>query len=119
MLCALPSPHGEFFLWLESVLQDHGRLSLEELSLGAKGQPFEELISRWLADSNADADCESDSAAELRDLMNRIQLNQIKVEQTAAIEVSKSDPLALDRYRELQAKRNELEKTINQGIIQG
>jgi DNA primase len=46
---------------------------------------------------------------ELRKLVNRIRIEQIKAEETQVIQESKSDPTALQRYRELQTRRKLLE----------
>jgi DNA primase len=49
---------------------------------------------------------------ELRNLVNRMLVEQLKLLETEAIEASKADPSALDRYRELQARRRALEVGI-------
>ena len=46
-------------------------------------------------------------------------IERIKEQETQAIEDAKADPSALQRYRELQARRRELEKLQIDGIIQG
>jgi DNA primase len=55
---------------------------------------------------------ESDAAealTELRHLLNRMLIEQLKIEETLAIDAAKADPSALHRYRELQARRLVLE----------
>ena len=52
----------------------------------------------------------SESAPELRDLLSRMLIERLKQLETEAIEASKADPQALQRYRELQARRLQLEK---------
>jgi DNA primase len=58
---------------------------------------------------------ESDTAealAELRHLLNRMLIDQIKIEEDLAIVAAKSDPSALQRYRELQERRKILSSAI-------
>jgi DNA primase len=50
-----------------------------------------------------------ESASELRNLLNRMWVEQLKVQETQAIQAAKADPAALHRYRELQARRRKLE----------
>ena len=57
--------------------------------------------------------------AELRDLLNRMLVDRLKQQETQAIEESKINPAALDRYRELLARRLNLERPSGNGIIQG
>jgi DNA primase len=62
---------------------------------------------------------ESESAPELRDLLNRMLIDRLKAQETEAIEASKADPQALLRYRELQSRRLQLEKLQSEAIIAG
>jgi DNA primase len=80
------------------------------------GQPFEELAQRVMATpqapsnmQDAPAPDEMESGAELRQLLNRMLVEQLKALETQAIEDSRTDPRALERYRELQARRTALE----------
>jgi DNA primase len=46
-------------------------------------------------------------------------IDRLKQQETEAIEASKADPRALQRYRELQTRRLQLEKLQTEGIIAG
>jgi DNA primase len=116
MLCELPAPHGPLFAWLESQLHEHGALAWADLQPALPGQPFEELAQRVMATpqapsnmQDAPAPDEMESGAELRQLLNRMLVEQLKALETQAIEDSRTDPRALERYRELQARRTALE----------
>jgi DNA primase len=50
--------------------------------------------------------------AELRNLLNRMLVERLKVQETQAIQDAKVDPSALLRYRELQARRRQLEASL-------
>jgi DNA primase len=61
----------------------------------------------------------SESEPELRDLLNRMLIDRLKQQETEAIEASKANPEALQRYRELQERRKLLEKSQTDGILSG
>jgi DNA primase len=46
---------------------------------------------------------------ELRSLLNRMLIEQLKLDETDAIEAAKTNPKALLQYRQLQTKRMALE----------
>jgi hypothetical protein len=107
------------FVWLESQLHDHGPLAWEQLLSGLAGTEEEALALRLMSGPTLATDSLTESEPELRDLINRMLIDRIKEQETQAIEDSKSDPAALQRYRELQARRLQLEKSQSDGIIQG
>jgi DNA primase len=57
---------------------------------------------------SADDDASS-SLGELRDLLNRMLIERLKVQETVTIHEAKTDPTALHRYREFQTRRRQLE----------
>jgi DNA primase len=110
MLCELPEPHGPLFVWLESQLHEHGPQPWVALREGLREQEGEELAVRLMtATELGDADEKEESASELRNLLNRLLVERLKIQETEAIHASKADPSALLRYRELQARRLKLE----------
>ena len=115
MLCELPPPHGSLFVWLERQLHEHGPQTWIALREGLHGHEGEDLALRLMADHElGDADEADESAAELRNLLNRMLVERIKVQQTEAIAASKADPTALLVYRELQSRRLQLETALSQ-----
>ena len=112
MLCALPPPHGPLFVWLERQLHEHGPQPWGAMREGLRGHDSEPLALRLMgAQEMAGADGQEDAQEELRNLLRRMLVEHIKAQETAAIQESRSDPSALQRYRELQARRRELEAT--------
>ena len=109
MLCELPAPHGPLFLWLESQLHEHGPQSWGALREGLQGHESESLALRLMAEPEIEPVEAAESVRELRALLNRMLVERIKLQETQAIEAAGSDPLALERYRTLQARRRELE----------
>lgn len=123
MLCELPAPHGELFSWLESQLHEYGAMPWEGLRQALAGLPVEDLAMRLMAEHGTTGAHPDETALELRDLLNRLLVERIKEQETEAIEASKADPSALQRYQELKDRRlqltRQLEKSQIDGIIQG
>jgi DNA primase len=65
----------------------------------------------------ASNDDHKDTQDELRNLLRRMLVEDLKAQETRAIEASRTDPTALERYRELQARRRALESATAVGII--
>ncbi len=114
LLCELPPPHGTLLSWLEAQLHEHGPLAWGALRDELQGHTAEDLAVRLMNDSNAEpaqnAEIARGSGSELRDVLNRMLVDRIKEQETLAIAASTTDPAALKRYRELQARRFQLEQ---------
>jgi len=116
MLCALRAPHGPLFTWLESQLHEHGSQPWGALREGLRGNEAEELATKLMAGPELHADMdESETFKELRQVLNRMLVEHINALQNEAIEASKADPAALQRYRELQTRKLELEALSRAG----
>ncbi|QTN29466.1 DNA primase [Rhodoferax sp. AJA081-3] len=113
LLCELPAPHGPLIAWLEAQLHEHGPLAWGALRDELKGQTAEELALRLMSDptmSNGVAgEGAGDTGLELRDLLNRMLIDRIKEQETLAIAAISTDPTAQAHYRELHARRLQLE----------
>lgn len=106
MLSELPAPHGPLFTWLEAEMLEHGPQPWVALREGLTDHESEELALRVMADHEAVAEEEAgDAQQELRNLLNRMLVEQLKEQETQAIQASKADPSALLRYRELRDRR--------------
>ena len=106
MLCELPAPHGPLFTWLEAQMLEHGAQPWVALREGLVGHEGEELALRVMADhENVTQEEAGDAQQELRNLLNRILIEQLKDQETEAIQASKADPSALLLYRELRDRR--------------
>jgi DNA primase len=106
-LCALAAPHGALFAWLDSQVHEHGPLPWGQLHEALQGQPIGEFAERLMVDVPTAGTPPADAAAELRDLLDRMIVDRLKAEETAAIEAGD-----LDRYRSLHARRRGLEATL-------
>lgn len=110
LLCALPGVHGELLSWLEAQLHEHGPQPWAALREGLRAHPAEALAQKLMTGSDlAATDDHGEALTELRNLLTRMLIEQLKTEETEAIEAARSNPAALERYRELQARRRALE----------
>ena len=122
LLAQEPEPHGPLFAWLERQGIEHGPQPWAALREALRGQPFEalalELNAGGLAlqrpeDEEPSADIAQPSAAdlrrELRELLRRLHIDELKRRETELIAAAGRDPQALQHYRELQKRRLELE----------
>ena len=112
MLCELPPPHGPLFTWLDSQLHEHGPLPWGALREDLREHPSEALALKLMADVQEMDPPGKESAGELRDLLSRMLIERLKGLETDAIGAAGIDPQALDRYRELHARRLELEASV-------
>ena len=118
LLCELPAPHGPLIAWLEAQLHEHGPLAWGALRDELQGRETEALALRLMSDptmsNGAAGEGAGDTGEELRDLLNRMLIDRIKEQETLAIAAAGADPAALVRYRELQARRLQLEVASRQ-----
>ncbi len=119
MLCALPSPHGPLFAWLESQFHEQGALGWSALREHMLGQPFAEDAQRWVAQDRMNAVTGSEEAAppdpqearqELRRLLNMLMVDHLQQLKNEALAQHQSgeDPEALARYSSLDKRWREL-----------
>ncbi|MCF8211755.1 MAG: toprim domain-containing protein, partial [Rhodoferax sp.] len=119
LLCELPEPHGQMLSWMEAQLHEHGPLTWSALRTELQGHALEPLVLGLMADPAVAPESVAESGAELRDLLNRLLIERIKEQETRAIAASAADPAALIRYRELLARRMQIEKAQSNAIISG
>jgi DNA primase len=113
LLCHLAAPHGPLLAWLEGQLHEHGPLTWSALAETLPEGAEKELALRLLAGGEQPTQSMEDGRHELRDLLNRMLIDQLKVQENEA-------SLASDfvRYRELFDRRKKL-LAQTEGIIQG
>jgi len=110
LLSALPAPHGPLFVWLEGQLHEHGAQPWAALREGLKGHPAEAAALRMMTGPQAEIEGHArDQRDELRDVLNRMLIDHLKAQETAAIAEAATDPAALERYRALHSRRQSLE----------
>ena len=120
MLCEQPAPHGPLFVWLEGQVHEHGPQPWGALREGLRGHASEDIAVRLMSGpqlgESDEAVGSAESDQELRSLLNRMLVERLKAQETEAIESAKADPSALVRYRDLQARRRELEASTVTGM---
>ncbi len=112
LLCELPSPHGPLLVWLETQLHEHGPLPWGALQEALQGHASQALALQLMSLAPVPPEPASEAANELRDLLNRMLIEHIKVQETQAIEAAATDPDALRRYQDLRARRQQLQQAI-------
>ena len=121
MLCALPAPHGPLIAWLEAQLHEHGPLTWSALQADLEGNAAQDWTSQLMAEADVNSPGADETAAELRDLLNRMLVDRIEALQTEAIAAASTDPTALQRYKNLGDRRlqlvKQLEKSQTDAII--
>ncbi len=124
MLCELPAPYGELFVWLEAQLHDHGSMPWIALREGLQGHALQAMAVKIMAEAHLlhkkDLD-ESESDAqkrlkearqELRGLLTRMHIKRINLLKTETIEAAKADPTLLAYYKELEERSKKLEASL-------
>ena len=110
MLAEQPEPHGALFAWIESQAQEHGPMPWGALREGLRGHPAEALALKLMSGAELTAEISpAEAARELRQVLDRMLIERLGAHMNEAIEASKADPSALQRYRALQARKLELE----------
>lgn len=110
-LSAQPAPHGPLFAWLEAQFHEHGPLAWAVLRESLRDHECEELAVKVMTGSHAQTEGElHELRLELRDLLTRMQIEDIKEQQKVLVLQVAQDPSALERYRALAEKRKELEQ---------
>lgn len=110
-LCAQPAPHGPLFSWLEMQFHEHGPLAWAVLRESLRDHECEALAVKVMTGSHAQTEgALQELRLELRDLLNRMQIEDIKEQQKLLVLQAAQDPTALERYRTLAEKRRLLEQ---------
>ena len=109
MLCALPSPHGALFVWLDRQSHDHGPLAWGALRDELAGQDFEALAQTVMSGGHfVGATDPEEAVRELRALLDLMLIDRLKQLETEALAAAAGDPQALQRYRSLHDRRRQL-----------
>ena len=114
LLAQEPPPHGPLFAWLEAQRLEHGPQPWAALREGLRGQPFEALAvalhDSALALGEAADPPPQDLHRELRELLRRLRIEHLKVQENEWLARSATDPAALQQYRRVQTERLALQE---------
>lgn len=105
LLAGLPAPHGPLCSWLERHLHDEGASSWAVLEQALQASEWAEVAARCVPESVLADDIQF---ADLRRVVHSLRINALKDEQRALLERAGSDPAALARWRELDARIRQL-----------
>ena len=89
LLCNLSAPHGPLFVWLERQFHEHGSQPWVALREGLQDHESEAFAPKRMSGFElGTAYDEPEAMAELRHLLNRMLIEQLKTDETLAIEAS-------------------------------
>ncbi len=118
VLCALPPPHGPLFAWLEAQWHEHGVRPWDRLQIDLHGHSSEAVAARVMAGVPVHTEDEllklrQELRQELRGLLDRMLVEQIKRQQDEAIAQAAQDPEALVRWKALDLQYKNLLKRLD------
>ena len=109
-LCAQPAPHGPLFAWLEAQFHEHGPMAWAVMRERLREHECEALAAKVMTGAHAQTEGDvQELRLELRDLLTRMQIEDINEQQKLLILQAAQDPTALERYRALEQKRSALQ----------
>ncbi len=109
LLCALPSPHGPLFSWIDSQHHEHGPLPWGTLSETLEGQPMASFAKQIMGMPVAEVNT-TELRQELADVMRRLTLDQLEKEKDRLISVMATEPGARERFSEIVQRWNALKR---------
>ncbi|MBT0568921.1 DNA primase [Curvibacter sp. CHRR-16] len=112
LLCHLPAPYGELFVWLDNQLHEHGPLAHMALLEQLTGHPGEDLLRRLTADNATKPQSAQDCYKDLRDVLNRMLLDHIKDYMNELAQTMAHDATAQQSYRECLQRSKELSQAL-------
>ncbi len=114
VLCALPAPHGPLFAWLEGQFHEHGVRPWALLQGDLRGHDSEACAMRVMTGAHAQTEGETrELRQELRGLLDRMLIEQIKRQQDEAIAQAAHDPAALGRWKALDLQYKNLLRRLD------
>jgi DNA primase len=110
LLCSLEGPIGDLFSWLETSFHEHGAQPWAALAVGIEGTSFAGLAAGLMAYDNLQPSgrvIEDNETPEedLRRTMKRLHLGLIEEEIAAANQLPMSDPMRVERLKELSRRQ--------------
>lgn len=121
LLAGQPEPLGPLFAWLEGQWHEHGAQPWAALQQAMTGQAFAGLANRLVSQAlsltepltHEEPDpSQDDLQRDLREMLNRMLIEDLKQRETLAIAQAATEPSALQTYRDLQTRRLELERLV-------
>jgi DNA primase len=105
LLAGLPPLHGPLCGWLERYLHEHGPTSWAVLEHALHDTEWADAALRLVPQSVL---ADEMQFADLRRVVDGMWIRSLQTQQEALIQQVATDPLALTRWRELEARRKQL-----------
>lgn len=121
LLSNLPEPMGPLLRWAEGQWHEQGSQPWAVLQQALHGQSFEPMANALMAQAMSlhpagtlppEQDAEADAKRELREVLWRMLIDDLMLQETLALADAATQPEALERYRELYERRCALQKQI-------
>ena len=112
-LCHMAGSHGALLNWMDAQFHNFGPQPWSALQIALKEHPLSHFANQLML-QNEFVDTEpTELEIELHDLLARIQIDELKIQQTEAIEQAGQDPQQLIRWRQLKDEILLLEQSLN------
>ena len=115
LLTTQPAPHGEFFAWLDRLLQDQGALSrpalVEELGRGPQADTLMRLHER--VDAFHEVPVGDDARLEMEVIIDRLRLRSAQGELEVLAGTGNLSEVARARQRELLERQRQLKERLS------
>lgn len=106
----LPAPHGDIAGWLERQVTEHGPLAWAALEASLKEYSSAQAVERLVPVSAMEDELHFQ---DLRRALDTLWVDKLSLEQNALALAASSSPEALQRYKELSLRLNNLKKTLH------
>lgn len=111
-LCHMAGSHGALLNWMDAQFHNFGPQPWSALQIALKENPLSHFANQLMSQNEFIDTDPSEIEMELHDLLARIQIDELKLQQTEAIELSSTDAQQLLRWRQLKEEILLLEQSL-------
>jgi DNA primase len=111
-LCQMAGSHGALLNWMDAQFHNFGSQPWSALQIALKENPLSHFANQLMSQNEFVDTDPTEIEMELHDLLARIQIDELKLQQTEAIELSATDAQQLVRWRQLKDEILLLEQSL-------
>jgi DNA primase len=104
--------HGALLNWMDAQFHNFGSQPWSALQIALKENPLSHFANQLMSQNEFVDTDPTEIEMELHDLLARIQIDELKLQQTEAIELSATDAQQLVRWRQLKDEILLLEQSL-------
>lgn len=112
-LCHMAGSHGALLNWMDAQFHNFGPQPWSALQIALKESPLSHFANQLMSQNEFIDTDPTELEIELHDLLARIQIDELKIQQTEAIKQASQDPQQLIRWRQLKEEILILEQSLN------